>query len=97
MFTWTFIITFFHVCRNIVVTGLKLTSIALKNKFLIDQVYSNTRVSTQVNTSQHELTRINTNQRKSNTSQRESTQMNTSLTRVNTSPKQVLDKNLLKI
>ena len=27
-----------------------------------DQVYSNTRVPTQVNTSQHQATRINTNQ-----------------------------------
>ena len=46
--------------------------LALKNKFLIDPVYSNTRVPTQVNTSQHESTRVNTNQHKSNTSQRES-------------------------
>ena len=47
-----------------------------------DQVYSNTRVPTQVNTSQHESTRINTintsptrvntNQHESNTSQHES-------------------------
>ena len=46
--------------------------LALKNKFLIDPVYSNTRVPTQVNTSQHESTRVNANQHKSNTSQRES-------------------------
>ena len=46
--------------------------LALKNKFLIDPVYSNTRVPTQVNTSQHESTRVNTNQHESNTSQRES-------------------------
>ena len=44
-----------------------------------DQVYSNTRVPTQVNTSQHESTRVKTsptraytNQHKSNTSQHES-------------------------
>ena len=34
----------------------------------IDQVYSNTQVPTQVNTSQHESNRVNTNQRESNTS-----------------------------
>ena len=63
------------------------------------------------NTSQLELTRVNTNQHESNTRQHESdtsqhkstrvrhepTRINTSLTRVNTSPKQVLDKILLKI
>ena len=37
-----------------------------------DQVYSNTRVPTEVNTSQHQSTRINTNQQESNTSQHES-------------------------
>ena len=44
-----------------------------------DQVYSNTRVSTQVNTNQHESTRnntsptrVNTNQNESDTSQQES-------------------------
>ena len=51
-----------------------------------DQVYSNAWVPTQVNTSQHESTRVNTNQLESNTSQHES---NTSLTRVNTSPTRV--------
>ena len=44
-----------------------------------DQVYSNTRVPTRVNASQHE----------SDTSQHESTRVNTSLTRVNTSPTRV--------
>ena len=39
-----------------------------------DQVYFNTRVSTQVNTNQHESTRV----------PHESTQINTSPTRVNT-------------
>ena len=71
--------------------------LALKNKFLIDPVYSNTRVPTQVNTSQHESTRVNTNQHESNTSQHESTQVRHESTRINTSPKQVLDKILLKI
>ena len=37
-----------------------------------DQVYSNTRVPTQVNTSQHESTRINTSQHESDTGQHES-------------------------
>ena len=63
-----------------------------------DQVYSNTRVSTRINTSQHELTQVNTNQLESDTyqhksdtnqheslrAQHESTQINTSPTRVNT-------------
>ena len=63
---------------------------------LWDQVYSNTRVPTQVNMSRHEstrawhestrintsLTRVNTNQYESDTTQRESTRVNTSLTRV---------------
>ena len=46
---------------------------------IIDQVYSNTRVLTQVNTSQHESTRV----------RHESTQINTSLKRVSTSPRHV--------
>ena len=62
-----------------------------------DQVYCNTRVPTQVNTTQHESTRVNTNQHESNTSQHESTQVRHESTRINTSPKQVLDKILLKI
>ena len=41
---------------------------------LFDQVYSNTRVSTRVNSSQHELARV----------QHESTPINTSPTQVNT-------------
>ena len=41
----------------------------------VDQVYSNTRVPTQVNTNQHESTRINTSP----------TRINTSPTRINTS------------
>ena len=44
-----------------------------------DQVYSNTRVPTQVSTNQHEP----------NTSQHESTRINTSQTRINTSPTRV--------
>ena len=61
---------------------------------IIDQVYSSTRVSTRLNTSQHESTQVNTNQHESdtnhtsltrvNTNQHESTQINTSPTRVNT-------------
>ena len=61
-----------------------------------DQVYSNTRVSTQVNRSQKESTRFNTNQHKSDTnqhesdtSQHESTRVNMSPTQVNTSPTRV--------
>ena len=42
---------------------------------MIDQVYSNTRVPTQVNTSP---TRVDTNQHESNTSQHKSTRVNTS-------------------
>ena len=56
----------------------------------LDQVYSNTRVPTQVNKSQYESTRINTNL----------TQVNTSPTRVNThqhESKTGLDQILLKI
>ena len=48
-----------------------------------DQVYSNTQVSTQVNTSQHESTRVWYESTQINTSP---TRANTSLTRVNTSP-----------
>ena len=51
-----------------------------------DQVYSNTRVPTQVNTNQHESARINTSLTRVNTSP---TRVNTSPTRVNTSPTQV--------
>ena len=54
----------------------------------MDQVYSNTRAPTRVNTNQHgstrvrhESTRVNTNQHESNTSP---TRVNTSPTRVNT-------------
>ena len=61
-----------------------------------DQVYSNTRVSTQVNTSQHESTQVNTNQHESDTNQHESdTSQHKSIrvrhesTRINTSLKQV--------
>ena len=53
--------------------------------YSFDQVHSNTRVPTQINTNQHESTRINTsptrvntNQHKSGTSQHESTRVNTS-------------------
>ena len=55
--------------------------------FLFDQVYSNIRVPTQVNTSQHESTRV----------RRESTRVRHESTRINTTPKLVLDKILLKI
>ena len=37
-----------------------------------DQVYFNTRVPTQVNTTQHESTRVSTSQHESNTNQHES-------------------------
>ena len=63
-----------------------------------DEVYSNTRVPTQVNTSQHEsirvwqesawiitsLTRISTNQHESDTSQHESARVWHESTRINT-------------
>ena len=39
---------------------------------LSDQVYSNTRVSTRVNTSQQESTQVNTNQHEPDTNQHES-------------------------
>ena len=51
-----------------------------------DQVYSNTRVPTPVNTSQHES---DTSQHESTRAQHESTRIKTSLTRVNTSPTRV--------
>ena len=55
---------------------VKSPSNRLKIKcFKIDQVYSNTRVPTQVNTSQHDSTRINTSQHESDTSQHESTRV----------------------
>ena len=51
-----------------------------------DQVYSNTRVPTQVSTNQHESTRISTSPTRINTSL---TRGNTSLPRVNTSPTRI--------
>ena len=51
---------------------------------IVDQVYSNTRVLTQVNKSQHESTRVNTSPTQVNMSQQESARVNTSPTRVNT-------------
>ena len=73
-----------------------------------DQVYSSTRVPTQVNTSQHKSTRVNTsltrvstsptrvdtNQHESNKSQHESDTSQHESTRVQ---KQVLDEILLKM
>ena len=47
-----------------------------------DQVYCNTRVTTKVNTSQHESTRVNTSQHESNTSP---TRVNTNQHESNTS------------
>ena len=51
----------------------------LKRILFIDQVYSNTRVPTQVNTNQHESTRVrdesNTSQHESDTSQHKSTRV----------------------
>ena len=68
-----------------------------------DQICSNTRVSTQVNASQHESKRVNKNQHESDTNQHESdtsqqesirvqhesTRIDTSPTRVNTSPMRI--------
>ena len=62
----------------------------------MDRVYTNTRVPTQVNTSQHESIRVWHESTRINTSLAESTRINTSqhkshtsLKRVNTSPTQV--------
>ena len=49
---------------------------------LFDQVYSNTRVPTQVNTYQDESTRINTSPTRINTSQHESTRVRHESTRI---------------
>ena len=46
---------------------------AAQTTIIIDQVYSNTRVSTRVNTNQHESTQVTTNQHESDTNQHEST------------------------
>ena len=54
--------------------------------FIRDQVYSNTRVPTRVNTNQHESTRVQHESIRVNTNQHES---DTSPTRVNTSPTRV--------
>ena len=63
---------------------------------LKDQVYSNTRVPIQVNTSEHESTGVNTNQyesdtnqHESNPSQHESTWVRRESTRINTRPTRV--------
>ena len=57
----------------------------MKNGWLsvvkLDQVYSNTRVPS-TNTSQHESTRVNTNQHESDTIQHESTRVQHESTRV---------------
>ena len=42
---------------------------------VLDQVYCNTRVPTQLNTSQPESTQVNTSQQESDTSQHESTRV----------------------
>ena len=54
--------------------------------FKMDQVYSNTRVPTRVNTNQHGSTRVNTNQHESDTSQHKSDTSQHESTRVNTTP-----------
>ena len=56
---------------------------------LKNPVYSNTRVTTQVNTSQHKSERVNTNKYESNTSQHESTRVRCESTPDNRSPKPV--------
>ena len=70
---------FFHIWLVFVTQGVNskqcsINIFCLTNKitFKTDQVYSNTRVPTQVNTNQHESTQVNTNQHESNTSQHES-------------------------
>ena len=57
-----------------------------KSTIYKDQIYSNTRVPTRVNTSQHESTQVRHESTPINTSL---TRVNTSLKRVNTSPTQV--------
>ena len=59
--------------------------VSLKYGFTVDQAYSNTRVPTQVNTNQHESTRINTIPTRVNTNQHESDTNQHDTTRVNTS------------
>ena len=51
-----------------------------------DQVYSNTRVPTQINTNQHEF---DTNQHELDTNQHDSTRVTTSLTQINMSPTRI--------
>ena len=51
---------------------MKKTSHDKKTEMERDQVYSNTRVPTQVNTNQHESTQINTSPTRVNTNQHES-------------------------
>ena len=67
-----FLIKHFYKTVDNKVIGFPLHSTDLT--YNIDQVYFNTRVPTQVNTNQHESTRV----------PHESTQINTSPTRVNT-------------
>ena len=63
-------------CENLVNVSQSNVSFSFENvEGKSDQVYSNTRVPTQVNANQHESTRINTSP----------TRINSSPTRVNTS------------
>ena len=55
----------------------------------MQRAYSNTRVSTRVNTSQHKPTQVNTNQDESDTNQDESETSQHKSTGSNTSLKQV--------
>ena len=69
---------------NIICINGCITQILGDKLVQIDQVYSNTRVSTQFNTSQDNSTRVNTNQQEPDTNQHQSTRIKTSPTRVNT-------------
>ena len=64
--------------------SLFLPNFKLKHLPFNDKDYSNARVSTQFNTSQHELVRVSTNQNKSNTNLHESNPSQRKTSRVNT-------------
>ena len=63
-----------HIHEHNVSFNKTLTTLVtiLTKCFFFDQVYSNTRVPTQLNTSQHESIRVNTSPTRINTSQHES-------------------------
>ena len=68
-------------CKNLIVYFENFDNFHLFHLIVekLDQVYSNTRVPTQVNTNQHESTQV---RHESTRVRHESTRINTSLTRV---------------